>query len=97
MDKVIEAYYTQAKMNPFLIKQKLTRLYRNPDLQKEFAFWIQNGEFSQDAVVIHGYTAEKLAHLSEYLHAEGAFMLMIELREDPEKALRRISNGFNML
>ena len=96
MNKVIEAYYSQAKINPFLISQKLAAFSRNSDLQTEFVYWIEHKTYKKDAVAIHGYTAEKLATLSEYLNGEGAFMLMIELREDPEKAMYRISHGFNM-
>jgi len=42
----------------------------------------------------HGYTAEKLSALSPYLNGEGAFALLIEFRENPEKALARIRKGF---
>lgn len=97
MNHTIEAYYSQAKVNPHLLKQKLEKFSRNPDLQKEFAYWIEHRAFMADSVVIHGYTAEKLAALSEYLNGEGAFMLMIELRENPNKALKRISDGFFQL
>lgn len=96
MNKVIEAYYAQAKINPFIIRQKLAKFSRNSDIQAEFVHWIENKEYRQDAVVIQGYTAKMLAALSEYLNGEGAFILMIELREDPEKAMSRISHGFNM-
>lgn len=41
-----------------------------------------------------GYTAEKLASLSEYLDGEGTFDLLVELRENTEKGLVRISRGF---
>lgn len=96
MNKVIEAYYAQAQTNSFLIKQKIAKFSRNTDLQAEFAYWIEKKTYKRNAVVVHGYTAEKLATLSEYLNGEGAFMLMIELRENPEKAMYQISHGFTM-
>ena len=43
---------------------------------------------------MEGYTAKKLSELSEYLNGDGAFVLLIELRENPEKAHRRIMQGF---
>ena len=97
MNKVIEAYYNQAPINPFLLKQKIDKFSRNPDIQEEFAYWITNKAFSKEPVVVEGYTAEKLASLSEYLMGEGAFLLLIELRENPGKALKQISKGFYML
>ena len=43
---------------------------------------------------MEGYTAKKLSELSEYLDGDGAFVLLIELRENPDKARKRITNGF---
>lgn len=97
MDKIIETYYRQAPINAFLLKQKMEKFSRNPDIKREFAYWIENKTFAEDAIVVEGYTAEKLASLSEYLMGEGAFLLLIELRECPEKAIKRIKKGFNML
>lgn len=97
MDKIIEAYYSQAPINSFLLKQKMAKFSRNPDVKKEFAYWIENKTFAKDAIAVEGYTAEKLASLSEYLMGEGAFLLLIELRENPEKAMKQIEKGFHML
>ena len=97
MKNTIESYYVNTGINPFLLKQKLAKFSRNPDLQSEFAYWIANGSFSEPAISIEGYTAAKLASLSPYLNGEGAYMLMIELRESPKTALRKIQDGFYML
>ena len=97
MDKIIEAYYNQVPVNAFLLKQKLEKFSRNPDIKKEFAYWIENKAFAKDATVIEGYTAEKLASMSAYLNGEGAFLLLIDLRENPERAIKQIAKGFNML
>lgn len=97
MDKIIEAYYSQAPINAFLLKQKMARFSRNPDIKKEFAYWIENKTFIKDAVVVEGYTAENLAAMSEYLVGESAFLLLIELRENPKSAIKQINKGFHML
>lgn len=97
MNKVVEAYYAQAPINPFILKQKMEKFSRNPDIGKEFAYWIENKKFMPEAVKIEGYTAETLAALSEYLVGEGAFLMMIDLRENPAKALKKIEKGFHML
>lgn len=97
MSKIIEEYYKQAKVMPIILKQKLSKLERHADIQKEFEYWINSKHFKGDCCVeIKGYTAEKLAKLSEYLDGEGAFMILIELRESPDKAIKRISEGFKI-
>jgi len=97
MSKIIEEYYNQADAMPLLISQKMSKLQRHGDIQKEFEYWIENKTYiSEDTVTVNNYTAQKLAALSEFIDGEGAFMLLIELREHPEKAMRRISDGFRM-
>ena len=81
---------------PLLLKQKLSKLQRNEDIQKECEYWIQHKEYMRNGISIEGYTAQKLSELSTYIDGEAAFMLLIELREVPEKALRRIHGGFKI-
>lgn len=96
MSKIIEDYYKQAKVMPLLLKQKLSKLQRNEDILKEFEYWIEHKAYLQNGVCIEGYTAKSLAELSAYTDGEATFMLLIELREAPDKALCRIKNGFKM-
>lgn len=96
MSKLIEEYYKQAKVMPLLLNQKMNKLQRNEDIQKEFEYWIEHKEYVQNGVSIEGYTAQKLSELSAYIDGEAAFMLLIELREAPDKALRRIKDGFKI-
>ena len=97
MSNIIKDYYESVKINPIIVDQKLNKLKRHADIQKEFEHWIQNGKYNDtDCVFINGYSAQKLSELSEFIDGEGAFMLLIELRETPEKAMNRISNGFKM-
>lgn len=97
MDKIIESYYSQTLINTFLLKQKMEKFSRHPDIKKEFVYWIENKAFAEDAIVVEGYTAKKLASISEYLNGEGAFLMLIDLRENPDKALSQIQKGFYML
>ena len=97
MNKIISNYYMTAVTPSFIIKQKMEKLERNTDILTEFEHWIQSKNYVNDGcVTVNGYTAEKLAALSEFIDGEGAFMLLIELREAPDRAMRRISNGFVM-
>lgn len=96
MSKLIEEYYAQANVIPFILNQKMVKLQRHQDISQEFEYWIEHQSYREDGLVIHGYSAKKLAALSEFLDGEGAFMLLIELRETPDKAKNRISQGFSM-
>jgi hypothetical protein len=94
----IENYYKELGLNPFLLKKKLSKLEKHPDIAAEFASWIDSREFKKEnCVEVNGYTAASLAQKCEILKGEAAFMLLIELRDDPVKAAVRISEGFHIL
>lgn len=96
MKQAIVEYYSQSPLVPYLLQQKMDKLQRNSDICDEFEYWILNKEYKQNGVVVNGYSAQKLADLSRFLDGEGAFMLLIELRENPEKALKQIQQGFRL-
>lgn len=91
----IESYYKHAGVASFLLKGKLQRLSSHPDILAEFAEWIDTQAYREEnCVVVEGYTAKSIAAMSKYMDGEGAFMLLIELREAPQRAHRRIKSGF---
>lgn len=96
MKQAIVDYYSQAPLVPCLLQQKMDKLQKNSDICDEFEYWIVNKNYKPDGVVIDGYSAQKLAELSRFLDGEGAFMLLIELRENPEKAMKKIQEGFKL-
>ena len=97
MDAIIE-YYKKANIMPLLLKQKMAKFNKHSDIAAEFEYWIQNSSYKKDnPILVDGYTAEALAKLSKYLDGEGAFMLLIELRDNPSKAKARIAEGFEMI
>ena len=97
MDAIIE-YYKKANIMPLLLKQKMAKFNKHSDIAAEFELWIQDGCYKTvDPVIVEGYTAEKLSKLSKFLDGEGAFMLLIELRDNPSKAKARIAEGFDMI
>lgn len=94
MREIIKKFYDDNKTPGILIKQKLMKLERNTDIAEEFEYWIENRVYKASEVVcIEGYTAKSLAEKSQYLDGEGAFMMLIELRENPKKAIEQISKG----
>ena len=94
MSDLIKDFYKKAGTIPFLLSRKTEMFERNPDIAQEFEYWIINKRFKSDGIEEHGYSAEKLASISEYLNGEGAFALLIELRENPDRALKSIKGGF---
>lgn len=95
MNSTIRYFYEKAGVNPFLIDEKLDKLKKHSDIEAEFEYWLQNKQYKND-VSVEGYTASELANMSHYLKGEGVFMLLIELRENPEKAKQKIRNGFKI-
>lgn len=71
---------------------------RNADIKREFEHWIKTKEFFEnEQVVVQGYSARQISEMSKYMIGEGAFVMLIELRENPENALKKIKNGFRMI
>ena len=96
MLEAIERYYKNISGIEAQVKDKIEKLKRNKDVMEEFANWINTKKYSVPGVEVEGYTAEKLAAMSRFLQGEGAFMLLIELRESPMIARKRIEEGFKM-
>lgn len=94
MSKLIESFYTENNIPAVLLKQKIDKFNRHGDIAKEFEYWIEHKSYLKDGCIVNGYSAAKLAELSEYLNGEGSFIMLIELREEPEKAVKRIQEGF---
>lgn len=95
MNAVLKKYYEKNKVPGMLLEKKMAKFDNNPDIASEFAYWIENKEYKTDgALCIEGHTAKSLSEVSQYLEGEGAFMMLIELRENPERALSQIAKGF---
>ncbi len=92
---IIRNYYEKAGLPAVLVKKKEDAFERHPDIAEEFAHWIRTKEYrTENCVSVEKYTAQKIAKLSELMDGEGAFSLLVQLRENPQKALRRIEEGF---
>ena len=95
MNDIIRQFYEKSNLPKPIVEQKVATFSRHSDIAEEFEQWITDRTYkAEGAVTVEGYTAKKLSELSEYLDGDGAFVLLIELRENPEKAHRRIMQGF---
>lgn len=98
MTSKVRDYYQKANISEALMARKEKLFEKNPDIEQEFEYWIENGQYKarEECLVIEGYTAEKIASLSKLIDGEGAFVMLAELRDNPEKAMRRIKAGFSI-
>ncbi len=96
MNGIIREYYSKTKLDKRLVNRKLELLAKHNDIMQEFEYWLQKRQYKANGVVVEGYSANDLAQLSVFLDGEGAFTFLIELRENPEKALEQIARGFKM-
>lgn len=96
MSEKIRAYYQNTKLDERLINKKLELFSRHEDIMWEFEYWIENREYKSDGVVVEGYSANSLAKISKFMDGEGAFVLLMELRQNPERTLKQIAAGFKM-
>ena len=96
MREVIREYYSKTKLEEFQLMHKLEMLERHTDIQKELEYWIINRKYLQNGISVEGYSAETLSKVSKYLDGEGAFIMLIKLRENPEDAKKQIVNGLKM-
>ena len=89
MSDVLKRYYEKSTAIPQLVKDKMQKFQNNPDICEEFEKWIETKQYmDKGGVIVEGYTAKQIAEISS------AFLTLIELRENPEKAKRRITSGF---
>ena len=96
MSEIIKEYYNKTQLDSRLVGRKLELFEKYSDIKQEFEYWLETGQYKSNGVVVEGYSAEALAKISVFLDGEGAFMLLIELRENTKKALKQIANGFKM-
>lgn len=97
MSGIIKEFYEEKKVPKPILEQRLKKFEKHEDIASEFEAWIKERKYKIDgAVTIEGYTAKILSELSEYLNGDGAFMMLIELRENPKKARERIAAGFKI-
>lgn len=52
MKPIIEEYYAQANLVPFLLQQKFEKLTRNKDVCDAFEYWIVNKKYKADGITI---------------------------------------------
>lgn len=92
----IKEYLISADLDEEFVERKLSQYLKHVDIADEFVNWIVSGQYKEDGIKVEGYTAKKLSELSEYLVGEGSFAMLIMLREKPERAKKKIQEGFRI-
>lgn len=79
-----------------VIKQLVKPYYNHPDIANEFEYWIRKKTvYRRKSHNKSGYTAKKIyEEHNDVLDIQGIFSLLITLREDPDKAIKWIKEGF---
>lgn len=93
MERICE-YYENIGLPKMLISHKLKCFANHSDIKAEFEYWLENQKYTSACVSVDGYTAKELAEKYPVLDGEGVFSLLIQLRDNPEKAYKRIARGF---
>lgn len=93
--EIIREYLMKANVPEVILNKKMTSYGKHLDIAKEFENWILTKKYAdKNCVKVENYSAKDLAKLSEFLDGEGAFSMLIQLREKPNQALRKIKEGF---
>lgn len=80
------------------LQRVLDKIIKYEDIFEDFYHWLETCEYEHDGVVIvEGYNAQSLVDLAPMLDGIGAFNFLVDLREQPEKALKTIKEGFKVL
>lgn len=77
-------------------RERFDRWNRNSDIKKEFAFFVKNGKYPDKPVEVCGWTAKKLfeEYKGQLKWVSECYIILMCLREDPEKWLEVIRKGF---
>ena len=67
-------------------------LGRHKEVYYEFAYYVKNKHFSQDSIIVEGYTAEQLYN-NYPLSVIGAYNYLVYLLEEPKEALSNLKAG----
>lgn len=92
----IKKYFISVGLDEDFIERKIIQYSKHQDIADEFSYWITNNQYKEDGIQVEGYTAKQLSELSEYLIGEGSFSMLIMLRDKPEKAKKKIQEGFRI-
>ena len=93
-DKFIKYYIEEKKTTPVVANLLVKKLLKYEDIANEFSNYLDKRNYDfENALEIEGYTAKKISEISP-LDASGVYAFMVTLRDDKEKALETVRNGF---
>lgn len=92
---IIREYYERIGLPSILIDGDIAAFDKHPDIKREFEHWLETREYIVDnCTVVENYTAKSVAEEFPVLDGEGAFRLLVQLRDEPEEAHEFINSGF---
>jgi len=95
MEKIVK-YFIEEKGTTEAVAKILSKtIIKYEDIRDEFINWLETRDFDfESPVIIEGYTAKQIFEIEPSLDAAGIYNFMVTLREQPEKGMEYIKNGF---
>lgn len=95
MEKIISYFVNEKGVTEVVAKVLSKNISKYQDIKDEFIYWIDNRSFQlQNPVEINGYNASIIHKKAPFLDAAGVYNLLVTLRDNPDKALEYLKNGF---
>lgn len=91
-EMVFDYLYNECHMSEKCAKNIIKNLGRHKEVYYEFAYYVKNKHFSQDSIIVEGYTAEQLYN-NYPLSVIGAYNYLVYLLEEPKEALSNLKAG----
>lgn len=95
MDQVMQYCLEELKMPKPIATMIINTLSEQPDIFEEFKKWLETRSYDMDdAISVEGYTAKAISEIAPFFDGIGVYGFLVELREDPEHAKKKIKQGF---
>lgn len=91
-EMVCDYLCNECHMSEKRAKNIIKDLGRHKDIYYEFVYYVKNKHFSQDSIIVEGYTAEHLYN-NYHLSVIGAYNYLVYLLEEPNQALADLKEG----
>ena len=91
-EMIVEYLCKECDMSENRAKSVIRGLGKHKEVYYEFASYVKNRQFPQDAFAVEGYTAEQL-HNNYPLSVVGAYNFLVYLLEEPQEALADLKAG----
>lgn len=96
MQQKLMNYFIEEKKQTEQVAKLLTRsLLKYSDIAEEFCYWLDNRQYKKEnMLIINGYSAEDIGSIAKNMDVSGVYNFMVTLRDNPDRAIQTIRDGF---